>query len=62
MTSPRMPLQYAEKINAARSGMAIAAGVTSRLRLGGDHARRRMFMLTAISVWRQGRLRVMRVR
>ncbi len=28
--SPRMPLQYAEKINAARSGMARAAAVTGR--------------------------------
>jgi integrase len=28
--SPRMPLQYAEKINAARSGMAKAAAVTGR--------------------------------
>src|SRR3984893_8373037 len=28
--SPRMPLQYAEKINAARSGMARAAAVAGR--------------------------------
>jgi len=28
--SPRMPLQYAEKINAARSGMARAASATGR--------------------------------
>src|SRR5271167_4568541 len=28
--SPRMPLQYAEKINAARSGMARAAAATGR--------------------------------
>jgi hypothetical protein len=28
--STRMPLQYAEKINAARSGMARAAAVTGR--------------------------------
>jgi hypothetical protein len=28
--SPRMPLQYAEKINAARSGMARAATATGR--------------------------------
>jgi hypothetical protein len=28
--SPRMPLQYAEKINAARSGMARAAEKTGR--------------------------------
>jgi hypothetical protein len=27
---PRMPLQYAEKINAARSGMARAAAATGR--------------------------------
>jgi len=28
--SPRMPLQYAEKINAVRSGMARAAAATGR--------------------------------
>jgi hypothetical protein len=28
--SPRMPLQYAEEINAARSGMARAAAATGR--------------------------------
>jgi hypothetical protein len=28
--SPRMPLQYAEKINAARSGMARAAATAGR--------------------------------
>ncbi len=30
MKSTRMPLQYGEKINAARSGMARAAAATSR--------------------------------
>jgi hypothetical protein len=33
--STRMPLQYAEKINAARSGMARAAGATGRSLNGG---------------------------
>jgi integrase len=34
--SPRMPLQYAEKINAARSGMARAAAATGRDESGSD--------------------------
>jgi integrase len=34
--SPRMPLQYAEKINAARSGMARAAAATGRDKLASE--------------------------
>lgn len=35
--STRMPLQYAEKINAARSGMARAAAATGRDAVTSDH-------------------------